>query len=366
MDITLQNNASPLEPFGLTPAMEREFKTLINPGISLARVTGVHKNLFTITDGNREILASATGKLYRDAENGDNFPAVGDWVALDDGFRIDLVLPRQNTLVRGAAGNRDKKAPQKSQVIAANLDTVFIVCGLDRDFNLRRIERYLTLAYTCEITPVILLSKADLHEDVGPFIFEVSSIAFGVPVHPISSTQRIGVEMLQPYLKPGQTVALVGSSGAGKSTLLNALAQETIQKTHAVSDAVGKGVHTTTAREMIRLRSGALLIDNPGIREIAFWETEGSESAFPEIDALAQGCRFSDCTHTNEPGCEVQRALSQGELDSERLESFFKQKRELSFLRNREELGASRMEKKRGKWIAGEVKKMKKMGKMQT
>ena len=310
------------------------------------------------------MLVSAAGKLYRDAEQGENFPAVGDWVTLDEGHRITSVLPRQNALVRGASGSRGKESAMQSQTIAANLDTVFIVCGLDRDFNLRRIERYLTLIYTCGATPVILLTKADLHGSAESFVLEVETIAFGVPVHAVSSTQNEGLEALSPYLEPGKTVALVGSSGAGKSTLVNALAGEEKQKTHEVSSAVGKGMHTTTAREMIRLKSGALLIDNPGIREIAFWETDASVSAFPEIDRLAEDCRFSDCTHMGEPGCAVQEAVSNGEITFERLDSYFRQQKELDFLKDREELGASRQAKKKTKWIAEEVRKMKKMGKM--
>ncbi|WP_300675427.1 ribosome small subunit-dependent GTPase A [Desulfoluna sp.] len=353
-----------LERLGLSPEMAKHWQTQIKPEESLARVTRVRKNLFCVNDGVREITTPATGRLYKATAKGALFPAVGDWVIIDQGLRIVSVLPRQNALLRGAAGNHGKESATQSQVIAANIDTVFVVCGLDRDFNLRRIERYLTLVYTCGCTPVVLLTKADLHDDISPFLADVESIAFGVPVHGISSIAKSGIDALSPYLLPGHTVALLGSSGAGKSTLVNALAGEEIQKTREVSSVVGKGVHTTTTRDLIRLQTGALLIDNPGMREIAFWETDGLGSSFPEIHRLARECRFFDCTHTSEPGCSVQWAVGRGDLSYERLESFFKQKKELDFLKNREDLGASRLEKKKGQWLAGEIKKMKKMGKM--
>ncbi|VFQ42812.1 ribosome small subunit-dependent GTPase A [Desulfoluna butyratoxydans] len=329
-----------------------------------ARVTGVRKNFFLVSDGETEALTTASGKLYKQTDENGLFPATGDWVHLTDG-RITSVLPRKNALSRGAAGRQGKKenTPVRTQIIAANLDWVFIVCGLDRDFNLRRIERYLTLVYNCGCTPVIILSKADLHDSPEPFVLEVGSVAFGVPVHPVSSVHKDGIAALAPYLGKGQTVALLGSSGAGKSTLVNCLAGEEIQATREVSSHVGKGVHTTTTRDLIRLPTGGALIDNPGIREIAFWDVDdGSDSAFPEIEAWANECRFSDCSHSGEPGCRVREACRTGELDIERLESYLKQKRELAYLSDRQTKSADRIEKERWQWVAQEMKQMKKRG----
>ncbi|SCX81019.1 ribosome small subunit-dependent GTPase A [Desulfoluna spongiiphila] len=328
------------------------------------RVTGVRKNFFLVSDGQTESLTTASGKLYRQADENGLFPATGDWVRLTDG-RITSVLPRKNALSRGASGRQGKKesTPVRTQIIAANLDWVFIVCGLDRDFNLRRIERYLTLVYNCGCTPVVILSKADLHESPEPFVQEVEEISFGVPVLPISSVREDGIAALAPYLGPDQTVALLGSSGAGKSTLVNCLVGKAVQATREVSSHVGKGVHTTTTRDLIRLPTGGALIDNPGIREIAFWDVDdGTDSAFPEIEAWAEECRFSDCTHTEEPGCRVKEACRTGELEEGRLESYLKQKRELGYLADRQTKSADRIEKERWQWVAQEMKQMKKRG----
>jgi len=335
-------------------------------GKIIARVTGVRKNRFLVHDGESEHLATARGKLYLAGTN-DLFPATGDWVLMNEG-QITSVLPRKNALSRGASGQQGKKesGAVKNQVIATNLDRVFIVCGLDRDFSPRRIERYLTLVYNCGCTPVVLLTKADLHADPTSFVNETESVAFGVPVHAISAINKEGMAPLAPYLEPGSTVALIGSSGAGKSTLVNALAGKEIQATKEVSHSVGKGVHTTTTRDLIRLPGGALLIDNPGIREIAFWDTDdNAQSTFPEIEALSEMCRFSDCTHTNEPGCRVLAACESGDVSRERLASYTKQKRELDYLAMRETKSADRLEKERWKWVSLEMKQMKKSGKMQ-
>ena len=354
-----------LEALGLSSEREAALRKRLGPGQRISRVTGVRKGLFLVRDENGESLIPAAGRLHHHATADAGFPLTGDWVIRDSG-RILSVLPRKNVLARGASGNRGRMAQGavSGQEIAANLDTVFIVCGLDRDFNLRRIERYLTLVYNCGCQPVVLLSKADLHPDVTESVEEVESIAFGVPVHAISATSGLGMEALSPYLEPGRTVALLGSSGVGKSTLLNALAGEDIQKTRDVSLAVGKGVHTTTTRDLIVLPLGGLLIDNPGIREIAFWDQEGTSSAFPDIVRLAEGCRFADCTHGGEPGCRVREACENGELDSGRLESYLKQRRELLYLSEREEKSADRVEKERWKWVAQEARRMKKRGKM--
>lgn len=328
---------------------------------ALARVVGVRKNTFQVSDGKRECLATVAGRLTH--RPGSLYPVTGDWVLMTDTV-ISAVLARKNALSRGAAGARHKHdtQPKKEQVMAANLDTVFIVCGLDRDFNLRRIERYLNLIYNCGLKPVIILTKADLHQDPSPLVSQVEDVAFGVAIHLVSALDNSGLASLEPYLSPGQTSTMVGSSGAGKSTLINRLYGKDVQATGSISHSVGKGNvgkgrHTTTSRDLIMMPQGGMVIDNPGIREIAFWSDEsGAGAAFPEIEALAAECRFADCSHTSEPGCRVLRAVKEGDITPARLESYRKMKRELDYLASREHKSADRVEKERWKDVALKIK----------
>jgi ribosome biogenesis GTPase len=320
-------------------------------------VVGVRKNSFYVSQGKDEWLATAAGRLSRRSDH--LYPVAGDWVLITDSV-IYAVLPRKNCLTRGAAGSHGKPeaTATRQQVIAANIDTVFVVCGLDRDFNLRRIERCLTLVYNCGLTPVIILTKADLHAETESFIREVETVAFGVPVHLVSAIDDIGIEQLEKYLFPTLTVTMIGSSGAGKSTLVNRLCGRSVQATGPISETVGKGKHTTTSRDLIRMPQGGMVIDNPGIREIALWDRyeDSIELTFPEIERLAAACRFSDCSHTHEPDCRVIRAAAEGEISSDRLESYHKLKRELMYLSDRQHKSADRVEKERWKEVALKIK----------
>ena len=236
-----------------------------------------------------------------------------------------------------------------------------IVSGLDQDFNLRRIERYLTLVYNCGLNSVIILTKADLHQDPEPFVREVETVAFGVPIHLVSACDDKGLISLEPYLSPGRTTTMVGSSGEGKSTLVNRLYGKTVQLTGSTSSHVGKGKHTTTSRDLIMMPQGGMVIDNPGIREIALWEVDkGIEAAFPEIGKLGLGCRFTNCSHTHEPGCRVLDAVDGGEISRDRLENYRKMKREPEYLSRRRHKSADRVEKERWKEVALRIKAMKK------
>ncbi len=352
----------PLSPMGWTSYFQAQVNQFSDKSLVPARVTGVRKNMFCTSDGQTGQLATLAGKLKHDPKA--LYPVTGDWVLMKDSV-ISVVLVRKNALSRGASGAQGKPdaRPRKEQVMAANLDTVFIVCGLDRDFNLRRIERYVTLVYNCGLAPVIILTKADLHTTPETFETKVEEVAFGVPVHLISALDDSGPAGLSPYLSFGRTCVMVGSSGAGKSTLLNRLYGKDIQLTGDVSAHVGKGKHTTTSRDLIVMPQGGMIIDNPGIREIAFWDADqGMESAFPEIEALAQKCRFSDCTHTHEPGCRVLEAVHQGEISENRLENYRKMKRELDYLSERSKKSADRVEKERWKGIALKIKAMNKPG----
>jgi ribosome biogenesis GTPase len=326
-----------------------------------ARVIGVRKNYFHVDDGKSAWLATTAGSLKHQAQGA--YPVTGDWVLMSDRV-IFKVLNRKNALSRGAAGSHGRRdgQPQQEQVIAANLDTVFIVCGLDRDFNLRRIERCLTLVYNCGLSPVVILTKADLHHDPMPFVSEVETIAFGVSVHVVSALDGRGLLTLESYLSPGQTATMIGSSGAGKSTLVNRLCGKPMQATGPVSDRIGKGRHTTASRDLVVMPQGGMVIDNPGIREIALWtDDDGINVAFPEVESFAGECRFSNCSHMHEPGCRVLQAVVEGEILQDRLASYHKMKRELVYLSHRKHKSADRVEKEQWQEVALKIRAIKKM-----
>ncbi len=356
IDSNLTSNGEHLSQMGWTSHFETQLKDAHKDELIPARVVGVRKNSFNISDGMSEWRATAAGRLKHGA--GGVYPVTGDWVLATDAVILD-VLTRRNALSRGAAGAHGKQhaQPHREQVIAANLDTVFVVCGLDRDFNLRRIERYLTLVYNCGLNPVVILTKADLHPHPELFLAEVEPIACGVPLYLVSARDGQGLVHLENYLAAGKTIALVGSSGAGKSTLVNRLYGRPLQATGSISTRVGKGRHITTTRDLIMMPQGGMLIDNPGIREIAFWNHDGGvDVAFPEIENLAGECRFADCRHEHEPGCRILQAVAEGEIRADRLESYQKMKRELSYLAHRQHKSAERVEKERWKAVSLKIK----------
>jgi len=356
----ITNISKSLSILGWNSHFQTHLDNICNDKISPARVVGVHKNSFLINQGTKETLATVAGRFNH--KKGHLFPVIGDWVLVADKVISDI-LPRKNVLSRGAAGAHGKQGmpPNKEQVIAANLDTVFIVSGMDRDFNIRRIERYLTLVYNCGLNPVIVLTKADLHQEPEHFVQEVENIAFGVPVHLVSANDSHGLFFLKIYLSEGKTITMLGSSGAGKSTLVNRLYGKIVQTTNIVSENVGKGKHTTTHRSLILMPQGGMVIDNPGIREIGFWDDGGGlDVAFPEIENLAKTCRFHNCSHTNEPGCQVLHGITIGAIRQDRLDSYQKLKRELAYLSDRQQKSADRVEKERWKGVALKIKAMKK------
>lgn len=350
-----------LRPLGWDDLFEQRFAAMnAAPHTSVARVLSARRNRFLVSDGREERLCAPTGKMVHGKER--EFPVTGDWVLTNDTV-ITRVVPRKNMLSRGEAGTRKKhgETPANEHPLGANIDTAFIVGGLDRDHNPRRIERFLALVYNCGITPVIVLTKADLHRDPAPFRQEIESIAYGVPVVLTSMADRSGVDELHRFFGDGRTVAMLGSSGAGKSTLANMLYGSERQATATVSDSVGKGRHTTTARELIRMPQGGMLMDNPGIREIAFHTGgNGLDTTFPDIRELGLSCRFADCAHLHEPGCAVLHAVESGKLSQSRLDSYRKMTREMEYVSERSGKSADRIEKERWRDVALRIRRMKK------
>lgn len=296
-----------------------------------ARVSAQHRGGYDVLMEAGERRVRPAGRLRHAAASAADLPAVGDWVALRD-ETIHAVLPRRSAFSRKAAW-----APTEEQVLAANLDTVFVVSGLDGDLNPRRLERYLTLAWESGATPVLVLTKADLCDDVGDAMLTVEPVALGVSAHAVSNLTGAGLEELAPYLRPARTVALLGSSGVGKSTLANRLAGEERQATRELAED-GRGRHTTTSRQLLVLPGGALLVDTPGLRELQLWDAdEGIHEAFADLDELAGDCRFNDCAHTHEPGCAVQAAIENGRLPLARLQSYRRLQRELERLARKQD-----------------------------
>jgi ribosome biogenesis GTPase len=296
-------------------------------GHRLARVVGQHRSAYDVATQADEILKVQPPMPWtRPRFPPDQRAAVGDWVTLDAaGKNILALLPRRALLKRGAAGEHHRQ-----QLIAANVDHVLVVVGLDQDFNPRRIERYLVLIRASGADPVLVLTKADECEIVDDCIALLAEVEdSGVPIHAVNAKDKDSVAELAPYLGPGHTVVLVGSSGAGKSTLTNTLLGREKMKTNTVRSNDSRGRHTTTSRVLTPLPQGGCLIDTPGMREVKFSGDEDIVDAFEDIEALAAGCRFRDCVHGNEPGCAVQAAIEDGTLDEARFMHFVKLRDEL-------------------------------------
>jgi len=315
-----------------------------------ARITAQFSKQYRIMTQEGEQSAIVTGKYEYEARSKSDFPAVGDWVMVEllQGEAravIHQLLPRKSAMTRREAGS----IPDE-QIIAANMDTVFIINALNKDFNVRRIERYLIAVWESGAFPVVLLTKADLCDSPEAYVAEVEAVAPGVPVHAVSSLTNQGKEQLQAYLVQGKTVAITGTSGAGKSTLLNWLSGKELQRVQGVREEDARGRHTTTHRELFVLPEGAIMVDTPGMRELQLWDSEeGFEAAFADISALAQQCRFHDCRHETEAGCAIQEALQEGTLDANRYANYKKTERELAYIARKENAVTRRQNKSSGK-----------------
>jgi ribosome biogenesis GTPase len=315
-----------LAELGWDDAWASELEQLNDDNLVPARVAAQHRGAYVVWSEDGELRAKASGRIFYAHEVGAPLPAVGDWVTLagaDGGSAtIGGILQRRSAFIRKSAGNSSDE-----QVLAANVDTALLLAGLDDDFSLRRLERYIATAWESGAEPVIVLTKTDLSPDVEGAVLAVESVAIGVDVLPVSNVTGEGLEAVASKLGAGKTVVLLGSSGVGKSTLLNSLAGSEVMRTGAIA-ADGTGRHTTTHRELVQLPNGALVIDTPGLRELQFWEGDLS-AAFEDIEALAAECRFRDCAHASEPGCAVLAAVDDGQLELDRLRSWRKLQREL-------------------------------------
>lgn len=315
------------------------------PGIP-ARVTAQHRDRYGIVCQQGQGYARLKTRAYYGGTEA--FPTVGDFVMvnyIENGdSQILATLPRRTWFSR-----REPGMPPREQAVAANFDYVFLLQSLNQDFNPQRLERYLTVAWNSGALPVILLTKGDLTTEYGPYLYEVSRVAPGVDVHVVSARTGQGLGELSRYLQPGQTVVFLGSSGVGKSSLVNALAGEEIMTVSGIRERDGKGRHTTTHRQLVRLKSGVIVIDTPGMRELGMWDVqEGLEDAFADVERYLGQCRFFDCRHEREPGCAIRAAIAAGELDVAHFESYRKLRAEAV---SREEM----LRRKRG-WAKGVAK----------
>ena len=333
-----------LAQLGWNDELAADYEDHLEAGLHPGRVAVQHRGVWEVTTETEDVVAEITGRLRHEAAPGE-LPVVGDWVALKDG-QIEAVIARRSKFSRKVALNEVAE-----QVLAANVDIAFLVMGLDeRDFNIRRLERYLTTAWEGGATPVIVLNKADLASDLGAQLAETEAVAFGVPVHVVRALAGEGVDALIPYLAGPKTGVLLGSSGVGKSTLINALLGEGRVATGEVRSD-GRGRHTTSHRELLVLPQGGVLIDTPGLRELQLWETDGGlEKAFADVAELLNQCRFSDCAHDTEPGCAIRAALEDGSLPQERWDSYLKLERELAHLDRK--LDPKLRAEERKKWAA--------------
>jgi ribosome biogenesis GTPase / thiamine phosphate phosphatase len=310
-----------LVDLGWNSFFENNFVELDDPALLPARVVEQSRGTYRVRGVRQEYAAQIAGKIRYLAQAREDFPAVGDWVAIvptdEDQARIECILPRKTKLSRKVVGRELSK-----QIIAANVDTVFVVSSLNREFNLRRIERYLTLVWDSGASPIVLLNKADLCPDAGAHGNEVQNIAPSIPVLLLSALHATGLEPVRNHILRGETAAFVGSSGVGKSTIINALSGKTSLRVQPVREDDDRGLHTTTSRQMIFLPGGGMVIDTPGMRELQLWDSKaGLSRAFEDIEVLSESCKFRNCAHGGEPGCAVEAAILEGQLMPERLES---------------------------------------------
>ncbi len=364
-----------LNTLGWNSQFEELFREHRDAGLIPARVALEHKQLYVAYCEIGEVKARVTGRFLHKAVDRAELPTVGDWVAVRPGdvteeLTICAVLPRQTSFSRKAVmagGPQYGEGRIEEQVLATNIDTVFLVTGLDNNFNLRRIERYLSVAWDSGARPVIVLNKADICDETEVRKYAVEAIAAGLPVHTVSAVENEGINALRTYIGEGKTAVFLGSSGVGKSTLVNCLIGDDQIDTGGVRLHDSRGRHTTTRRELVLLPTGGLVIDTPGLREIQMWgDEDGLSRAFDDVETLMSTCKFRNCGHNDEPGCAVQAAIEDGSLDSGRYQSYLRLQRELRNLEIRKSVKESRKQARdRGKYyrqVGKDKKKLRKNG----
>lgn len=328
---------------------ENNFIEFKNDGYVPARVVTQHRNNYFLVYENGTIGAKLSGRISYSASKKNQLPVVGDWVAMkitDDEMQAIIygVLPRKTSFVRKLPISGGRKIRNgvisggvtEEQVIASNVDIAFIVIGLDDNFNIQRIERYITLAHNSGARPVIILNKSDCCDCLDDYLGKVQNVAFGISIHSVSAMKKIGMDAFHQYLQPGRTVVFLGSSGVGKSTITNYLLGKAQQKTSETSSSTGKGRHTTTSSQLVVHESGCMIIDTPGLRELQLWcNEEALEESFDDVTSIIHSCKYRDCKHNTEPGCAVKQALADGILNPERLDSYNKLLGELQRLNGR-------------------------------
>ncbi|WP_102401770.1 ribosome small subunit-dependent GTPase A [Haloimpatiens massiliensis] len=350
-------NKFDLKELGLKDNIIKEFKSLYE-GMYLGRVACEQKNYYKVITEKGVISARVSGKIMYNACSIASYPAVGDWVAMDRDEDSQGEAIIHGTLERYSKFSRKTVGPKDDeQIIAVNIDIVFITMSLNNNFNLRRLERYISTAWESGAKPIVLLTKADLCEDLDEKLLEVSKVAIGVDILVVSSLTNEGIDKVKDYITKGKTVAFIGSSGVGKSTLINKFLGYEKMKVSEIRECDGKGRHTTTYRELLVIPKGGVVIDTPGMRELPIMDIEdGIESAFRDIEELTINCRFGNCTHNEEPGCAVKEAISKGIISEKRYKSYIKLKKEAEFMAKKEKIKKVK-ESKKGKMKKNSCKK---------